>query len=388
MSFRGSKIFTSNSLYGLKKKNKSNSPEKKENITSQKETELFRNPEKLKKKKEEILLRKMKRESSETEREIYTNEKDNNIKEQKININIITNNIKPNINKIRIIPINKEINNNNRRNNKNRSNDNEQKKNKFNINIISRNNNEFNNSLTYNNIRKIYKFNNNTINSNDISYIKKQSQDSNSLNYNNNIILYPRKDKFKTNNIFLSKYTGKTPPKNNNIKINNKNKENLDFLSISKNSKISGETNEQTLKNKTNKKYTPRTIIKKKFIEDITYEDPTIYSKDKKLSIKLNILQSINDNFLGIKHTYQKLKMQKVVIICVINDNNKNHLTFPKNYKNINRKNEFRYLASIKEEDEKSKMETSSFLKTEPEKKPVVEKNIRANILMRFNNKK
>ena len=395
LSFRGRKIFTSNSFYGLKSRSTSNSPEKKDNIiTSQKESELFRNPEELKKKKEEILLRKMKRDSSGIKREILKNEKDKDIKdikEQKININIITNNIKPNVNKIRIIPLNKEINNNrSTNNNKCRSNDNEEKKNLFNINIRSRNKKEFNNSLKYNNIRRIYKFNNNTNNSNEISSITKESQDSNSLNNSNNIILYPKKDNFKTKNIFISKIIGKTPPKIYNNNINNKIKQNLDFLRTSKNSKISDETNEQIIKNNI-KKCSPGKIIKKKFIEDITYEAPTIYSKDKKVSIKVHILQNKNETFLGKTHTNQKLKMQRVINICFIL-NNKNRLKFLKNYKNISRKNDLRFLASIKEEEEKSKIETNSFVKTEPkieiEKKPEVEKNIRRKYLRRFNNKK
>ena len=400
LSFRGKKIFTSNSFYGLKNRSTSNSPVKIENIiNSEKESELFRNPEELKKKKEEILLRKMKRESSALKRKMLKNEKDKDIKEQKININIITNNIKPNINKIRIIPLNKEINNNNRRNNNNkfRSNDNEQKKNSFDINIRSRNKKELNNSLKYNNNRRIYKFNHNTNNSNEKNSITKESQDPNSLNNSNNIILYPKKNNFRAKNIFISKFTGKTPPKNyNNNKINNKIKENLDFLRISKNSKNSDEEKEQTFKNK-NKKCSPERIIKKKFIEDITYEAPTIYSEDKKVSIKVHILQNKNETFLGKKHTNQKLKMQRVINICFIL-NNKNRLKFLKNYKNINRKNDLRFLASIKEEEEKSKMETNnSILKTDPkieieiekEKKPiVVEKNIRRKYLRRSNNKK
>jgi hypothetical protein len=395
LNYRGRKIFTSNSFYGLNKSSASNSPEK-ENLDNSKESELFRNSKELKKKKEEILQRKMKRESSAIKREMLKNEKDKDIKDQKIDLNNNTNNNKSNTNKIRIIPLNKEINNNLRKNNSRfKSNDNEKKGNVFNINIKSRNKNLLNNSLKYNNIRRVYKFNNNINTSKEKNSITKESQDSHLLNGTFANILYPKKENFKVNNIYISKFTEKTPPKNNIININSKIKENLDYLRKTKNSEVNADINAQTLKRmskktspeKTNNSYN----LKKKFIEDVTYEAPTIYSKDKKVSIKVHVLQNINETFLGKRPTSQKLKMQRVINVCFILGN-KNHSKFLSGYRFSRRKKDLKSLASIKEEEEKSKIEPNTkYLKTdtkiEIKEKPVLEKNIRRRYIRRFNKK-
>lgn len=87
LSFKGRKIF-SNSFSALSNNSKCNSPVKNENNNTIRESELFRNSEELKKKKEEIFLRKMNRESSAIRREILRKEKDKDIKDQKIDIKI------------------------------------------------------------------------------------------------------------------------------------------------------------------------------------------------------------------------------------------------------------------------------------------------------------
>ena len=79
LNFKGKRIFASNLFNSLKNDSKINSPDKNDNISNNgsiKGAELFRSSEELKKKKEEIFLRKMKRESSSIIRDKLKTEKD------------------------------------------------------------------------------------------------------------------------------------------------------------------------------------------------------------------------------------------------------------------------------------------------------------------------
>ena len=415
LSFKGRKIF-SNSFSALNNNSKCNSPIKNEYNNSIKESELFRNSEELKKKKEEIFLRKMNRESSALRREILRKEKDKDIKDQKIDINInsLNNSSKKNDNsdtknRIRIIPLNKEINYNiGRKTNRFISNDNNnnnhlKNSNSFNINIKSRNKILSNNQINNSNIRGIYKVsndnnNNNKNENNDLNNTIKKDKDIKPLNNNNSLY---NNNSFKSNNIFMSKYSERTPPKNKTIRINNKIKENLNFLRKSKNSDINDNINRRKLyENKNNnQKISPDThnnpyefmTTKKKFCEDYTQEDPIIYSKDKKVSIKVHNLANINEIFLGKRQTKEKLKMQRVISIIFNNkDNIKNRVNNPRSYRFYRKMKDFNSIKSIKEE-EKSK-EDSKINKTERDveiqQKPVLEKNVRRKYIRRFGNNK
>ena len=101
LNFGGKKIFTTNSFNGLSNCNISNN--NNNTVVKNRNSELFRNYNELKKKKEEIFRRKMKRDSSTNGQELLKNQKDKEIKQQKININSI------NDNKLRIIPLKKKL---------------------------------------------------------------------------------------------------------------------------------------------------------------------------------------------------------------------------------------------------------------------------------------
>ena len=139
LSYKGKKIFSSNYFGSFKNIEVNNSEKKKENINSIniRRSELFRNSKELKKKKEEIFLRKMKRESSALRKEMLRKEKDKDIKVQKISIEINSDNHSrknSNNNIMRIIPINKEFNDLKKKTYRLISYDNNlKKKNKYNI---------------------------------------------------------------------------------------------------------------------------------------------------------------------------------------------------------------------------------------------------------------
>ena len=409
LNFKGRKIF-SNSFSALNNNSKYNSPVKNENNNSIRESELFRNSEELRKKKEEIYLRKMNRESSAIRREILRKEKDKDIKEQKIDIKIksLNNTNKKNDNsknRIRIIPLNKEINYNIRKE-KNRfiSNDNNENNhlknyNSFNINIKSRNKVLSNNGIKNNNIRRIYKNSKDNNNeNNDLNIAIKKDKDIKPLNNNNSLY---KNNSFKFNNIFMSKYSERTPPKNNRkIKINNKIKENLNFLRKSKNSDMNKDiAKERKLCENNNKKISSDThnntyefmTSKKKFCEDYTEEAPTIYSKDNKISIKVHSLPNLNEIFLGKRQTKEKLKMQRVISIIFNNkDNYKKKANNPRSYRFYRKMKDLNPIKSIKEEEkskEESRMNKTEH-KIEIKPKPVLEKNIRRKYIRRFGNNK
>ena len=85
LNFGGKKIFTTNSFNGLSNSNISNN--NNNTVVKNRNSELFRNYNELKKKKEEIFRRKMKRDSSTNGQELLKNQKDKEIKQQKIGVN-------------------------------------------------------------------------------------------------------------------------------------------------------------------------------------------------------------------------------------------------------------------------------------------------------------
>jgi hypothetical protein len=489
LSFKGKKIFTSNSSFGnlnLNLKNLKNdeilqSPNSYRDC-SNKGSELFKNIEELKKKKEEIYLRKMKRETSEERREQLRREKDKDIKITKINIDIKNKNIIDNSkNKMRIIPISKKgintiMKNKNKNNIRINSNDIKNKS----IKLSHFNRNKVRDSIDYNkNI--IYNFNKNKGNGSKISTFSKvrdsidynkniifnfnkikdkgrkinsfskvrdsidynkniifdfsKNKDKNpkinsfrkvrdSIDYNKNIIynfnknkdsgrkinsfsniseiigeeannLYSKESEEENNNLFSSQKN----PKKNIIKIkkntenskpkkhaNFKIKENIEFLRESQDSKHKSNMNQIKKIDITNKNrdYSPNRFVKpkKKFIEDFNPKNPIIYSKDKKVSIRVNTLTDMNETFLGRKMAKEKLKMQRVISIFFNNNKielknikRKDNIELKKNRK-IHNKNSVRFknLSSIKEEEEKAKPETKPH-KIEEEKKSDIKKD-------------
>ena len=374
LNFKGKRIFASNLFNSLKNDSIINSPDKNDNISnngSTKGAELFRSSEELKKKKEEIFLRKMKRESSSILRDKLKTEKDKDIKKQKLNIDINSINNSDNKSQMRIIPLNKEINNIKKVNNRFISSKNKIKNNNsFKINNINENSS---NSPTHysNNIKRIYKFQNNkdsTDNQNDANIFDQKSQDSNSPKNTDNNKPYEKKS-FKTNNIFLSKYST-TPPKNiNRININNRIKENLEFLRLSKNSRADSNKKEKSISPDRHNNPYQFIPIKKKFLEDNREKESIIYSNDKKISIKIHTLNNLNETFMGKRPTRKKLKMQRVISI-IFQNNNKNQSNYFR-ARISKKKKENTSLKSIKEEEEKSKIDSSQ--KLIEEKKPVFE---------------
>jgi hypothetical protein len=243
LSYKGRKIFTSNSSFAnLKNEENLTSPNSFRDC-SNKGSELFKNIEELKKKKEEIYIRKIKRETSEERREQLRREKDKDIKIAKINIDIKNKNIIDNSkNKMRIIPISKKgintiMKNKNKNNIRINSNDIKNKS----IKLSHFNRNKVRDSIDYNkNI--IYNFNKN----------KDSGRKINSFSNISEIIgeeannLYSKESEEENNNLFSSQKN----PKKNIIKIkkntenskpkkhaNFKIKENIEFLRESQDSK-------------------------------------------------------------------------------------------------------------------------------------------------------
>ena len=258
LNFKGRKMFPSNSFYNLKNNDTINSPSKNESNINR-ESELFRNSEELKKKREEIYQRKMKRESSAIKREIMKREKDKDIKNQKLNIKFHRNTTsyktdmgedKDNshiINKVKIIPLSK----------KGFNNDINTKNIIYNINEENRNKKI---GINYTNIknpkRRFFNYKNNSTNvpknkKNNSHYniFENESNllfnNNNNYNNNNNKSLYHKK-----NNVYSSNNIINSLPKNiNNYIINNKIKQNLDYIrkTNKKEAKKDMKTNEQTI---------------------------------------------------------------------------------------------------------------------------------------------
>ena len=323
LNFGGKKIFASNSFNGLKgNDSKGNNNEKKiEN------SELFRNYDELKKKRDEIFKRKMKRDSSMYRKELLKKQKDKEIKEQTISINLATSK-----DKLRIIPLKKRLITNIKYNTRFNSNENIPKNKKNNL------NNNMNNQ------------------SHNIIVLQKSKN------------LYSKK-KFKTNNIFVSKNIKNKDKSNNNVRqINQKIKENLEYLRT-KNKKL------KTLANNTDKiiinidnnidnnqpEFQSRN---KKFVEDYNPNiTQIIYSNDRKVSIKMHSLKDKNVTTFPKEKKYDQkyLQVQKLISIfykCSKHKSENNAKTKNKKmvrrFKNTNND----ALSSIKEEEEKSKQES------------------------------
>ena len=316
LNFGGKKIFATNSFNGLTNYTQSNNtPIKTES------SELFRNYDELKKKKEEIFRRKMKRNSSLYRKELLKKQKDKEIKQQTININFIDNN-----NKLRIIPLKKK--------------------------------------LIMNSKSQSRLFQNEA---------KKEKEDTDKKPHNIIVLqksknLYNKK-KFKTNNIFISKnIKNNLKPKNNNNQINQKIKENLEYLRLKK------EKSKPTINS-------PETIKQKKFVEDYNPNlSQIIYSNDRKISIKMNVLKDKNVTFAKKDENINKIfEIQKVICInykcgkenCINNGLIKN--------KKIKRKKNLdgNILSSIKEEDNKIKKIEDLIKKNKKEEKKEINNDIK-----------
>ena len=317
LNFGGKKIFATNSFNGLTNYTQSNNtPIKTES------SELFRNYDELKKKKEEIFRRKMKRDSSLYRKELLKKQKDKEIKQQTININFIDNN-----NKLRIIPLKKK--------------------------------------LIMNSKSQSRLFQNEA---------KKEKEDTDKKPHNIIVLqksknLYNKK-KFKTNNIFISKnIKNNLKPKINNNQINQKIKENLEYLRLKK------EKSKPTINS-------PETIKQKKFVEDYNPNlSQIIYSNDRKISIKMNVLKDKNVTFAKKDENINKIfEIQKVICInykcgkenCINNGLIKN--------KKIKRKKNLdgNILSSIKEEeDNKIKKIEALIKKNKKEEKKEINNDIK-----------
>ena len=319
LNFGGKKIFASNSFNGFRDNytQNNNTPIKNEN------SELFRNYDELKKKKDEIYRRKMKRDSSAYGKQLLKLEKDKEIKEQRINND-----------KLRIIPLKKKL--------------------------ITR----------YNSKEKIKNNRSNEINNNNDNKIKSH----NIIVLQKSKNLYNKKN-FKTNNIFISKNTKNKDKEisntniNNNNHINQKIKQNLEYLRVKKNkSRTKNNNNSEQINNINNinniKIFNGFKSRNKKFMEDYNPSiTQMIYSNDKKLSIKIHVIKDINASFpkgKQIEDNKKYLKIQKLNSICYPCFKNKNldnekikNKKLVRRIKNMN----VDKLSSIKEEEEKSKPE-------------------------------
>ena len=393
LKHKGKKIFQRNNIFFTPNKNDNR----------MKVTELYRNSEELNKKRDSIYQRKIKRESSSIKREILKRAKDKGLKNGKLNSIIKS--------------VNSSI-------------DNDTSKNKYKIkmrnkNEINDNNNQFkvidnNKNNTYNsnssNIVSYQNSNNNSIQSKDIRIrrinkykisrnnnatcsqpINNNTKNKNIYQINTNNTAYDSNSSFKAYNVYLSQGIEHSPPKNIRcININNKIKENLNYLR--KQEAIPSKETNHSFNNriispeKHNYPYNFATTTKKRFIEDYTYEPPIIYSKDKKVSIKVHTLQNLNETFLGKKMTREKLKLQRVISVFIENTN-KNKRGYFRNNNDSKKINEHKHLKSIKEEEKSLTNELkSNLIETESEKekkqKPVFQRNIRMKYISRIQNKK
>ena len=381
LSFKGNKYFA-NSFFGLNNDSIVFSPEKNyinnsnSNCNITKGIELFRNYDELKKKKEEIIQRKMKKKLSPEIKENLKKEKNKDLKEKTINIKLQKFEPK-NENKLKLIPLIKEKNEIlNMKKIKPRFNSNDIIPNSKQNNTNPINNNSYRimiNKPFQNNPNKInITINNNANNSifskeKNQSNIIKVSNSSTDLKNNNNII-YTKKN-YKTNNIFISKYC--SPQK---MIVNNKIKESSETIRKKYENSENIDKEQRPYDIKTYSPYLPdiltspyRFIIpSKKFVEDYSSRTPTyLFSDDKKVCIKVHIIPNLEETFLGRKKTKEKIKMQRVVSIYFINENDSDkglnliRNKIKKNTKDLNNN----ALSAIKEEEEKSKMEPELLVK-------------------------
>ena len=311
LNYNGKKIFTTESFNNLRCHTKSNSPEKNDN---QKESELFRNYEELKKKQDEIYKRKIKRDSSHYRKQILKMKKDKEIKEQTINKD-----------KLKIIPLKNLVQKNIRFS----SNDNN-KRNQYYINTYQNNENNSHNKLYY------------------YTKITSNKNNKNINNKNHNIIMLQQsrnlynKKTFKTNNIYISKN-----------------------LNLNKSKTTMGTPEKSRKENKI-----LRENYNNSFIQNI-------YSSDRKISIRLHILKEKNIIFSeNKKKKKENLKIQKLICInyhCG-NRNHFNNENVIKNKKVVKRIKNMDLLCAIKEEEEKSKSE--KIINNINSKKEIIHDNI------------
>ena len=384
LSFKGSKFFA-NSFFGLNNDSLAVSPDKNNinnsNIT--KGIELFRNYDELKKKKEEIIQRKMKKNLSPKIEENLKKEKDKDLKEKTINIKLQKFEPKnENEKKMKLIPLikNKDgIFNMKKIKPRFNSNDTSPNKKQNNANPINNNNERIiiNKSLQKD-PNKINIIINNKVNNSNNAIFSKGINQSNIIKVsnssteikNNNSTIYTKKN-YKTNNIFISKYC--SPQK---MTENNKIKENSETIRKKYENSENQDKGQMPYNIKTYSPYPPdiltnpyRFIIpSKKFVEDYSSRTPTfLYSDDKKIYIKVHIIPNLEETFLGRKKTKEKLKMQRVISIYFINENDNDNdkglnlirNKIKKNNKDLNNN----ALSAIKEEEEKSKMEPELLMK-------------------------
>ena len=399
LSFHGKKMFTSNSFYKINNKSLSISPRKKYNKSNNNKigSELYRNYEELMKKKEEIYKRKIKH-SSNLKKEFYKKEKDKEIKEQKINLKIKTffNINSKSEKRMKFIPITKKIINYERNiENRNKSKD---KKRNIQINSINPSfmendkRNFLTKSLSTKNKEVITIFHNNNKERNsskDMNYnIVRENERKFITNNDNddskNNTLYPNKS-FKINNIYISKYSY---PGRKTYNINDR--ENSELIKGSY--EILNQDNEYNsfyqskYNNKTylvERHNNPYNFIypRKKFVEDYKSKYPIlIYSNDKKVILRIQILKDINETFFGKRKTKEKLRMQRVINIYFDNDINSN-LSFIKKRRKLKDLKILNNLFSIEEEDEKSKVEAIPKLIKDITDDEIKENSIKTNIL-------
>ena len=376
----------------------------------EKVSELYRNTEELKRKKESVFKRKMKREPSEIRREMLRREKDKDLKEEKINIDIkyknntINTEDSMNRNRIKKINVNRNVFNNKIKRINNEIKPNSPKNNiplkriTVNIKDITKNKLEKSNSNhIINSTRRINKYKVNRNSFKDLNSINEQKQEikpSDNKNEKTNI-LYSKKFS-QANYDFLDQ--GNSLQKNTRNKgVNQKIKENLNSLRKPKaKTYVQGQNNNPNNNiytksfDKFNNKYIFVASNKKKFIEDYAYDEPIIYSRDKKITIKIHSLPGIKEIFSGKKMTKEKLKLQRIISLLIESENQRKINYF------INRKNhrtkDFYPLYSIKEEEKILNDELASkVLKTESENeivhKPIFQRNIRMKYIQKNKNK-
>ena len=360
LSFRGKKIFANSSFSGLNKKIKKNSPI--QNYSN--DSELFRNYNELKLKKEEIYKRKIKKNISSEKKQLLTIQKDKEIKDKTIDIMLdnsyksrspILYNYYKNNKYINKIPFPKKDN----RVNINK-NDNIKKTNNKNMKISNTNNND-NISLPKNIAKIMNKYN-------DFCYSKNNNINNYRTNKSRNYYINTKIDDFSTykkniynnmpkssQNHYYSYYNI-----NNEMEIN-KNSNNIRNKNIKCNT-INFNSNKKQNPHK-KKVVTPEKYInlcnfinsKKKFLED-QLNNIILFSEDRKLTIRIHCLKNIYQEFIFKRKKPPKLHIQKGKNIF-ISGKIKFYLNYLKN-KNISKSTkDMKSLYEIKEEEEKSKAE-------------------------------
>ena len=407
LKHKGKKLFKRSSF---------NTPEKYLSANRKKESELYRNTEELMRKRESVFKRKMKRESSEIRKEMLRREKDKDLKEEKLNIDIKTisntintENLKSK-NRIKKINVNRNTFNNKIKKINKEIKPNALKKNiplkRITVNIKDLNKKTIDNSnhIIYSKRKENkYKIDRNKtssfedINSNNDKNKEIKTIHINNNNKNNKINILYAKKYFPTNNVLLN-HGNFIPKSTRNKNVNQKIKDNLNSLRKSKikeSNQSQNINNSNHLYNKSFDKFNSQYIFvksnKKKYIEDYAYNEPVIYSNDKKVTISIHSLPGVNEKFLGKKMTKEKLKLQRIISIMIENENQRKINYFTN--RNNHRTKDFYPLYSIKEEEKILNDEIASkVLKTESEneitQRPIFQRNVRMKYIQRIKNKK